>query len=102
MVRLDRSARVSRGKFPEASQWAKDVTAHLRKNHGTNTECFAQRFGPVGVIVWQSDWASLGEAESTTAKTNADKEYMAMLAAGAEKGLFIEGSLVDRLLVTLA
>ena len=102
MVRLDRSARVSRGKFPEASQWAKDATAYLRKNFGTNTECFVQRFGPVGVIVWQSDYPSLGELDSTIAKMNADKAWSATLATSGEKGLFVEGSIVDRLLVTLA
>ncbi len=101
MVRLDRTGRISRGKFTEAIQWATDAAAYLNTTHGTKFEVFAQRFGPAGVIVWQSDFGSVAEVDATLTKMNADPKWIAMLTTSAEKGLFIEGSIVDRLLVSL-
>ena len=101
MVRTEVSFRVSRGKLAEATKYAKDLAEHQSKNYGMNTQVFTVAFGQGGVIVFHTDAASFAEVESRQAKLVADKARQEMIDKAAANGLFIEGSLVTRALVTL-
>jgi hypothetical protein len=85
----------------EATKYAKDLAEHQSKNYGMNTQVFTVAFGQGGVIVFHTDAASFAEVESRQAKLVADKARQEMIDKAAANGLFIEGSLVTRALVTL-
>ena len=101
MVRLEVSIRVSRGKLAEATKYAKELAAYQDKTQGMSTQVFTVAFGQGGVIAFHTDAANFAEVESRLAKLQADKVRQAMIDKAAVDGLFIEGSLVNRALVTL-
>jgi len=46
MFRFHRTARVSRGKFPEAAQWAKEVAGYINTKYApVSVQAYAELFG---------------------------------------------------------
>ena len=97
MFRFHRIARVSRGKFQEAVQWAKEVAGYINTKYApVSVQAYAELFGDVGMVHWYADYEDLATIEKFNAQLLADQGYWAVLNKGAD--LFIEGSLHDTLI----
>ena len=100
MFRFHRTARASRGKFPEAAQWAKEVAGYINTKYAPGSvQAYAEAFGDLGTVHWYADYEDLATIEKLNAQLLADPEYGAMLKKSAD--LYIEGSLHDTLIQSL-
>ena len=100
MFRFHRIARVSRGKFLEAVQWAKEVAGYINTKYApVSVQAYAELFGDVGTVHWYADYEDLATIERINAQLLTDQGYWAMLNKAAD--LFIEGSVHDTLIQSL-
>ena len=100
MFRFHRTARVSRGKFPEGIQWAKEVTEYINTKYApASLQAYAELFGDVGTVHWYADYEDLATIEKLNAQLLADQGYWALLSKAADS--FIEGSAHDTLIQSL-
>ena len=93
MVRWTRSAQIASGKFPQASQWAKEIAEFSNKKYKTQTSVYMDSFGEYGKIRWFCDFADLAALEKVGGQLMADQEYLQKLIQGTD--LFIHGSIFD-------
>ncbi len=97
MYRWHRVAQVSRGKFFEALQWAKQISEYVNANHSPgNAQAYLELFGQTGTIHWYADYDDLSTLEKVNQALLADPKYAAMLNEAT--GLFIEGKTKDTLI----
>ena len=103
MVRLQWTARISRGKNQGAAQWAREVADHLRSTYPKilAIAAYEEHFGDVNTIHVFSDYADLATLESVEAQYGSDTAFQALFARSNEEGLFIEGSVHGRLVRSL-
>jgi hypothetical protein len=93
MIRLSRSAKVVNGKFPQAMQWAKEITEFANKKYKIQIGVYLDIFGEVGTIRWVTDYADLAAYEKVRNQLLADQAYWKKLNQSAE--LFVQGSVFD-------
>ena len=100
MFRFHRIARASRGKLPEALQWAKEVAGYINTKYSpVSVQAYSELFGDVGTVHWYADYEDLATIERINARLLTDQGYWAMLNKAAD--LFIEGSGHDTLIQSL-
>jgi hypothetical protein len=93
MIRWTRSARIARGKFPQAMQWAKEIAEFSNKKYKIQLGVYLDTFGEVGTIRWFADYADLAALEKVRNQLLADQEYWQKVNQSNE--LFIQGSVFD-------
>ena len=101
MLRFHRSARTAVGaRFPEAVQWAKEVTEYINSKYPEATLlAFAEQYGAVGTIHWYVDYEDIATLDRVGSQILTDEGYWAILGKAAD--LFIEGSTKDTLMVSV-
>ena len=98
MLRFMRTARIARGKEPQAMQWAKGLTEWINKKYDAHLSVYMDCFGEYGTLRWFKDYESLGDFETRMQRLLGDQEYLQWLAKGAD--LWIEGSIADVAMVS--
>lgn len=100
MVRFERSARVARGKLREARQWAQEVTEYANQNHPeAKLQVFSERFGSIGRVSWQADFADLAALDKYQQSFDTDKGYWELVNKSTE--MFVENTFEDTVFETL-
>ncbi len=99
MVRFTRSARIVRGKFPQAMQWAKEMTEFANKKYKIQMSVYLDSFGEVGTIRWFADYPDLAALEKMGNQLLVDQEYWQKISQSTE--LFIQGSLFDTVMQSI-
>ncbi|SRR6266498_5617792 len=100
MVRFERSVRVARGKLREARQWAQEVTDYANQNHPEGKlQAFSERFGNIGRVSWQADFADLAALDKYQHSFDTDQGYWALVNKSTE--LFVENTFEDTVFETL-
>lgn len=96
MYRWTRTAKISKGRFPQAIGWGKEIAAFAQKKFGTpEIRLYINAFGDVGIVRWESDYADLASFEKVQAKLLTDQEYWQQIAKANADELFIDGSVHD-------
>jgi hypothetical protein len=95
MIRLQWTARVSRGKNPMAIQWAKETAAYLRSKYPKilAIAAYEEHFGNLNTIHIFTDYENLATLESVEDEYQSDGTFQALFKRSSEEGLFIEGSM---------
>ena len=93
MIRFIRTASIAPGKFPEAMAFAKEITEHLKKQHGLKLEVMMPIGGNPQRLAWRAEYESLAAFEQMQTKIVADQKYWEMITKGGTA--FIAGSLND-------
>ncbi len=103
MIRLQWTARISRGKNQGAIQWAKQVVEYLRSKYPgiLAVAAYEEHFGNVNTIHIFSDYESLATLESVEAQYPSDAGFQDLFNKSNEAGLFIEGSIHGTLVKSL-
>jgi hypothetical protein len=103
VIRLQWTARISRGKNQGAIQWAKQVAEYLKSKYPQILEIAAceEHFGNVNTIHLFSDYESLATLESVEAQYPSDAAFQDLFNKSNEAGLFIEGSIHGTLVKSL-
>ncbi len=103
MIRLQWTARISRGKNPGAIQWAKEIAEYLRTKYPKilAIAAYEEHFGNVNTIHLFSDYESLATLESVEAEYQSDVAFQDLFKKSNEAGLFIEGSIHGTLVKSL-
>lgn len=103
MIRLQWTARISRGKNPGAIQWAKESVEHLRSKYPKILAigAYEEHFGNVNTIHIFTDYESLATLESVESQYPSDAAFQDLLKKSNEAGLFIEGSIHGTLVKSL-
>ncbi len=103
MIRLQWTARISRGKTQGAIRWAKDVAEYLRTNYPKilAIAAYEEHFGDVNTIHVFSDYEDLATLESVEAEYQSDATFLTLFGRSNEEGLFIEGSIHGTLVKSL-
>ncbi len=103
MIRLQWTARISRGKNQEAFQWAKETAAYLRSKYPKilAIAAYEEHFGNVNTVHIFSDYESLATLEAVEAEYQSDAAFQALFKKSNEAGLFIEGSIHGTLVKSL-
>ena len=100
MFRFHRTARASRGKFPEAAQWAKEVAGYINTKYAPGSvQAYAEAFGDLGTVHWYADYEDLATIERINAQLLTDQGYWALLNKAND--LFIEASVHDTMIQSL-
>ena len=99
MVRWMRSGQVAHPKYPQAMQWAKEVTEFVNKKYKIQTSVYIETFGQVGTIRWFTDHADLAAFEKVKNQYLADQEYWQIVNRSTE--LFIQGSFFDTVMQSI-
>jgi len=94
MIRFVRSAKVSRGKLPEAIKWAKEVAEYINTKDPVPTiRVYAGLFGDVNTIFWEAEHKDLASVEAALGKLTADPGYWTAVRKSGE--LIVDGSVRD-------
>ena len=103
MIRLQWTARISRGKNQAAFQWAKATAEHLKSKYPQilAIAAYEEHFGNVNTVHIFSDYESLATLESVEAQYPADARFQELFNKSNEAGLFIEGSIHGTLVKSL-
>lgn len=103
MIRLQWTARISRGKNQGAIQWAKETTQYLQSKYPDilAIAAYEEHFGDVNTIHIFSDYESLATLESVEAHYPSDSGFQALMKKSNEEYLFIEGSIHGTLVKSL-
>ena len=103
MIRLQWTARISRGKNQGAIQWAKETAEYLRSKYPKilAIAAYEEHFGNVNTIHIFSDYESLATLESVEAQYPSDAAFQDLFNKSNEAGLFIEGSIHGTLVKSL-
>ncbi len=100
MYRWHRIARAKTDKFPEAVQWAKEVSSYVNTKYPPSSiQAYAEVFGEVNLVHWYADYEDLAQLERINSQLLADKAYWGMINKAA--ALFIDGSAHDTLINSL-
>ncbi len=99
MIRFTRSARIVRGKFPQAMQFAKEITEFLNKKYKIQMSVYMDSFGEVGTVRWFADYADLAAMEKLGNQILVDQEYWQKINQSTE--LFMQGSLYDTVMQSI-
>jgi hypothetical protein len=94
MVRLQWSARISRGKNMGAMKWAKETAEYLRSQYPQilAVGAYDEHFGNVNTIHIISDYESLAVLEDVEAQYPSDAGFQQLFNRSNTEELFIEGS----------
>lgn len=91
MYRLQRTVRLSRGKFREAVQWTKEYLDYVNSNYAPMSfQAYAEIFGDIGALHWFGDFEDLATFDEFVARIREDEESTALIKEGAD--LFVEAS----------
>ncbi len=103
MIRLQWTARISRGKNQLAIRWAKEVAEYLGSAYPKilAIAAYEEHFGDVNTIHIFSDYEDLATLESVEAQYPTDAGFQALFGRSNEEGLFIEGSIHGTLVKSL-
>jgi hypothetical protein len=103
MIRLQWTARISRGKNQGAIQWAKEVADYLGSHYPKilAIAAYEEHFGDVNKLHVFSDYEDLATLESVEAEYQSDTTFQALFSRSNEEGLFIEGSVHGTLVRSL-
>ena len=96
MILFIRSAAIGGGKVEAATEWAKEIAGLLGEKYGHEVMVYQGAFGDFGKIVWVAHYESLAHLEQMTGRYLSDADYMGMIQAATEEGLFIPGSVIDQ------
>lgn len=77
--RLHRSIVVERGKRPEATEFAANVSAYIEENWGVPVTWGFEVGGTVGKVHWWSDYKDMGHLEEILGKSMTDQGYHDLL-----------------------
>ena len=103
MIRLQWTARISRGKNQGAVRWAREVAEYLSSKYPKILAigAYEEHFGDVNTIHVFSDYEDLATLESVEAQYPADAAFQALFGRSNDEGLFIEGSIHGTLVRSL-
>ncbi len=103
MIRLDWTARISRGKNLAAIQWAKDIAEYLKSKYPLILAigAYEEHFGNVNTIHIISDYESLATLEAVESHYPSDAGFQDRFNKSNEAALFIEGSIHGMLVKSL-
>ena len=96
MVRFQRSLVPMIGKFPEAVEFAKQITNYVKGKYKTDTRVYTQSDGTLYWITNYEDFDAFGRIRTQIVT---DKEYWSMVEKASN--LFVEGSVEDILLTPI-
>lgn len=95
-----REAMIKDGKFMEAMQFAKEITAYVNNKFPDHkARLYFRIFGEVGKIYWVSERKDLATMEMENKQLMVDPGYNAIL--GKAVGCFIEGKVYDTIMVNI-
>ncbi len=81
-------------KDPQAAMaFAVDITNYIKGKHNNTISCWARVGGPVGEIVWQTEFPDMAALQKFQEAIQADQQYWAKVKAA--EGLFDTGSMLD-------
>ena len=75
-------------KWPQAVEWAENVTAYIKKA-GRQLSLLRPRTGDRNAIIWLIQHSSLAEADEAHEKLKGDSEYMKIWREGATADWYI-------------
>jgi uncharacterized phage-like protein YoqJ len=103
MIRLQWTARISRGKNQGAIQWAKETTQYLQSKYPKilAIAAYEEHFGDVNTIHIFTDYESLATLESVESHYPSDTGFQALMKKSNQEALFIEGSIHGTLVKSL-
>lgn len=103
MIRLQWTARISRGKNQGAIQWAKEVADYLRSTYPKilAIAAYEEHFGNLNTIHVFTDYEDLATLESVESQYQSDAAFQAIFRKSNEEGLFVEGSIHGTLVRSL-
>jgi hypothetical protein len=103
MIRLQWTARISRGKNQGAIQWAKETAEYLGSKYPKILAigAYEEHFGNVNTIHIFTDYENLATLESVEAQYPSDAGFQNLMKRSNEEGLFIEGSIHGTLVKSL-
>ena len=103
MIRLQWTARISRGKNQAAIQWAKATAEYLKSKYPQilAMAAYEEHFGNVNTMHLFSDYDSLATLEAVEAQYPSDAAFLDLMNKSNEAGLFIEGSIHGTLVKSL-
>jgi len=90
MVRNVKSADPKLGMFPEAAQWAKEITGYIKDKFQLEIQLYADS---QGTIYWVSDYADYAAYGNLRSQIIADPGYWDMIKKARD--FFVEGSVKD-------
>ncbi len=96
MVRFQRSVVPTIGKFPEAVEFAKQITNYIKGKYKTDTSVYTRSDGTLYWITNYEDFDAFGRIRTQIVT---DKEYWSMVKKASN--LFVEGSVEDILLTPI-
>jgi len=95
-VRFQRTAKIERGKWDEAMEFAAEVSEYMTTTLGFPTTWGTQVGGTYGMLHWFGDYENMAELEMALLRTATDEGYRALLK-GAED-CFVTGGLTDTII----
>jgi len=99
MFRWIRTAKVAKGRFPQAIGWAKEVAAFAQKTFNTpEIKVFMEAFGDTGNLRWEIEYPDLATFEKVQGELMTNGDYWAAIAKANDDELFIDGTTKDYLL----
>ncbi len=103
MIRLQWTARISRGKNQGAIQWAKETAEYLRSKYPgiLAIAAYEEHFGNVNTIHIISDYENLATVEAGESQYPSDAAFQDLFKKSNEAGLFIEFGIHGTLLKSL-
>jgi uncharacterized phage-like protein YoqJ len=103
MIRLQWTARISRGKNQGAFQWAKETAEYLRTKYPKilAIAAYEEHFGNVNTLHIISDYESLATLEAVEDQYQSDTAFQNLFRKSNEAGLFIEGGIHGTLMKSL-
>ena len=94
MIRWTRSLRIASAKyFPQAMQWAKEITEFVNKKYKIQVSVYMDSFGENGTIRWFCDYADLATMEKVTNQMATDQEYWQRVIQASD--FIMQGSVYD-------
>ncbi len=103
MITQVRTASIHDGKYQDAFAWATKVAGYVNQTiPGANVQVARNIGGPLYEVHWVLRSESLAEHEQQWKRLEADAGYQRLLTEGRQQGLFIGGSIVDRLYETVS
>ena len=95
MISFYRSGMVAPGKMPQAIEFAKKISAFVKKSTGVDLTVGTPVGGNPNRIGWSASYEGLGAMEAAMSKLTSDPKYWDLINKNAE--LFVAGSIRDEI-----
>lgn len=99
MFRWVRTAKIAKGRVPQAIGFAKEISAFSQKKFATpEIRVYLDVTGDVGTVRWEMDFADLATFEKVQTAVMMDADYWQHITKANKDELFIDGTTTDSLM----